>query len=73
MQWEVWAFRLVAVAFTGWFLQQMAFRFQLVTAAPQNFRLDHIAARADRAVACAHNSLYLDYNHLRYTDLNHHN
>src|SRR3954462_3628682 len=50
MNWEVWAFRLVVVGFVGWFAQQMAFRFQLITAAPQNFRTDHLLARTDRFI-----------------------
>src|SRR6478672_366168 len=41
MDWQVWAFRLVVVGFVGWFAQQMAFRAQLISAAPQNFRTDH--------------------------------
>jgi Fe-S oxidoreductase len=47
MHWEVWAFRLVFLAFVGWFLQQMSTRAALITAAPQNFRFDHFFARAD--------------------------
>ena len=37
MNWDVWAFRLVFLAFVGWFAQQMAFRFRLIAAAPQGF------------------------------------
>lgn len=50
MDWQVWAFRLVVVGFVGWFAQQMAFRMQLVGAAPQNFRVDHLLARTDRFI-----------------------
>lgn len=50
MDWQVWAFRLVVAGFVGWFAHQMAFRTQLVAAAPQNFRFDHLLARTDRFI-----------------------
>jgi len=50
MNWDVWAFRLVFLAFVGWFAQQMAFRWQLIAAAPQNFRVDHLSDRTDRFI-----------------------
>lgn len=50
MDLQVWAFRLVVVGFVGWFAQQMMFRWQLVAAAPQNFRVDHLLARTDRFI-----------------------
>lgn len=50
MNWDVWAFRLVFLAFVGWFAQQMAFRARLISAAPQNFRTDQLAARTDRFI-----------------------
>ncbi len=51
MDWQVWAFRLVVIGFVGWFAQQMAFRVQLIAAAPQNFRIDHFLQRTDRFIA----------------------
>ncbi len=50
MNWDVWAFRLVFLAFVGWFAQQMLFRWRLIAAAPQNFRTDHVAQRTDRFI-----------------------
>ena len=50
MDWQVWTFRLVVVGFVGWFAQQMAFRVELVSGAPQNFRIDHLLARTDRFI-----------------------
>lgn len=50
MNWDVWAFRLVFLAFVGWFAQQMVFRARLIAAAPQNFRTDHLAQRTDRFI-----------------------
>ena len=50
MNWDVWAFRLVFLAFVGWFAQQMAFRWRLIAAAPQNFRTDHVLQRTDRFI-----------------------
>ena len=50
MHWDVWAFRLVFLAFVGWFARQMVFRWRLIAAAPQNFRTDHIAERTDRFI-----------------------
>jgi hypothetical protein len=50
MDWQVWAFRLVVIGFVGWFAQQMALRFQLIAAAPQNFSTDHLLARTDRFI-----------------------
>lgn len=50
MNWDVWAFRLVFVAFVGWFAQQMAFRWRIVAIAPQNFRTDHVLERTDRFI-----------------------
>ena len=48
MNWDVWAFRLVFLAFVGWFAQQMLFRARLIAAAPEGFSTDHLEARADR-------------------------
>ena len=50
MDWQVWAFRLIVVGFVGWFARQMAFRFQLIAVAPQNFRVDHLLARTYRFI-----------------------
>ena len=50
MNWDVWAFRLVFLAFVGWFAQQMAFRWRLIAAAPQNFRTDDLSQRTDRFI-----------------------
>lgn len=50
MNWDVWAFRLVFLAFVGWFAQQMAFRARLIGAAPQPFSTDQLGARTDRFI-----------------------
>ena len=45
---EVWVFRLVVVAFVGWFSAQMATRAKAIQAAPGSFSLDHLGPRFDR-------------------------
>ena len=50
MHWDVWAFRLVFLAFVGWFAQQMVFRARLISAAPPNFRTDHLLERTGRFI-----------------------
>ena len=45
---EIWAFRIVLIAFVGWFAAQMATRARLLEAAPEGFRLDHLGGRFDR-------------------------
>jgi Fe-S oxidoreductase len=45
---EVWVFRLVVVAFVGWFASQMVTRFRLIQAAPGQFSFDHFGERLDR-------------------------
>ena len=50
MNWDVWAFRLVFLAFVGWFAQQMVFRFRLIAAAPQGFSTEDLSARTDRFI-----------------------
>ncbi len=51
MDWEVWVFRIVFVAFVGGFLAQMSSRLKLIQAAPNNFTFDHIGARFDRFIS----------------------
>lgn len=51
MDWEVWGFRIVFVAFVGGFLAQMSSRLKLVQAAPNNFTVDHLGARFDRFIS----------------------
>lgn len=48
MSFEVWAFRLVVLAFVGWFAAQMATRARLLAAAPGRFAFDHPGERLDR-------------------------
>ncbi len=50
MQWEVWVFRVVFVGFAAGFAAQMATRWRLIQAAPNNFTFDHLGARLDRFV-----------------------
>lgn len=49
--WEVWVFRLVVVAFAGWFAAQMATRFRLIGAAPGGFTIDGLGGRIGRFVS----------------------
>ena len=51
MHWDVWAFRLVFVGFVAGFTAQMATRWRLIRAAPDNFTWDHPGARADRFIS----------------------
>ena len=51
MNWEVWAFRLVFVGFVAGFAAQMATRWRLIQAAPNNFTFDHLGTRLDRFIA----------------------
>ncbi|HUR22017.1 MAG TPA: (Fe-S)-binding protein, partial [Vicinamibacterales bacterium] len=51
MNWEVWAFRLVFVGFVAGFIVQMATRWRLVQAAPNNFSVDHTGARVGRFIS----------------------
>ena len=48
--WEIWLFRLVFVAFVGWFLAQMAARYTLFMAAKDNLSLEDLPARVGRFV-----------------------
>ena len=48
---EVWVFRLVFVGFFAGFLWQMATRWRLVQAAPNNFAVDQMGARVDRFIS----------------------
>ncbi len=45
LRWETWLFRLVFVAFVGWFAAQMATRYRLFMAAKDNLSLDDLPAR----------------------------
>src|SRR5688572_15047503 len=51
MNLEVWAFRLVFVAFVAGFLWQMATRWRLVQAAPNNFTVDQMGSRVERFIS----------------------
>ena len=51
MNWEVWVFRLVFVGFVAGFIAQMATRWRLVQAAPNNFSVDQMGARVDRFIS----------------------
>ena len=51
MNWEVWVFRLVFVGFVAGFIVQMATRWRLVQAAPNNFSVDQMGARVDRFIS----------------------
>ena len=44
------SFRLVFLAFVGWFAQQMAFRWRLIAAAPQALSTDDLSSRTDRFI-----------------------
>jgi len=48
MSLEVWVFRLVVVAFVGWFAAQIATRARLLASAPGEFSFDHLGERFDR-------------------------
>jgi Fe-S oxidoreductase len=50
MQWEVWIFRLVVLAFVGWFGAQIATRVRILRAAPGGFVVDDVPARLSRFV-----------------------
>ncbi len=50
MQWEIWVFRLVFVGFVAGFAAQMATRWRLIQAAPNNFAFDHLGTRLDRFI-----------------------
>ena len=51
MNWEVWAFRLVFLAFVGGFIAQMTTRWRLLQAAPNNFAVDQIGERVERFIS----------------------
>src|SRR5690606_14940823 len=51
MNWDVWAFRIVFVAFAAGFVAQMSTRLKLIQAAPNNFTFDHLGARMDRFIS----------------------
>ncbi|MDA1307084.1 MAG: hypothetical protein O2917_07470, partial [Acidobacteria bacterium] len=51
MDFDVWVFRIVFVAFVAGFLAQMSTRLKLIQAAPNNFTVDHMGARLDRFVS----------------------
>jgi Fe-S oxidoreductase len=48
---DLWAFRIVFVAFVAGFVMQMAARMKLIQAAPNNFTFDHLGGRIDRFVS----------------------
>jgi Fe-S oxidoreductase len=48
MHWEVWVFRLVFLGFVAGFIVQMATRWRLIQAAPNNFSIDDTGARVER-------------------------
>ncbi len=50
MHWEVWLFRAMFVGFVAGFVAQMATRWRLIQAAPNNFAFDHLGARIGRFV-----------------------
>ena len=49
--WETWLFRLVFIAFVGWFAAQMATRYRLFMAAKDNLGVDDVPARLRRFVS----------------------